>query len=334
MATDKKKLLLLFDRPQEPTFVTKGNNSVFDVPINYLPEKYKPIGVQLFNRFGEDASERISVKEIPPPNLDDIPELQRNENFSLFIPKHRKIAGKLIRLFLAAKNVDELLSTAVYARDRNIDLPSLIHVFPDKYVDSQVFARLVKKPTSFQKDQRMKNIALPTSAKILDLISTTALAFDISFRWPLEKSSFRIDEGRCFIIRTNKIPARYNFERLCNSLKRVKKLSNMREPIPEGYFPKLDSLVASRTWPSRPVNETPSDVNREIDQIRVNIDDLDRWRDRIFDAVHSGNIGNGQKIPLTEFEGIDLLGECCRSEYYYTKQEFLWGLSTIWDMSC
>ena len=64
----------------------------------------------------------------------------------------------------------------------------------------------------------------------------------------------------------------------------------MREPIPEAYFPKLDSLVASRTWPSRPVNQTPSDVNREIDQIRVNIDDLDRWRDRIFDAIHSGNI--------------------------------------------
>ena len=58
--------------------------------------------------------------------------------------------------------MDELLSTAVYARDRvnaylfhyalsvallhrsdtqNLDLPSLIHVFPDKYVDSQVFAR-------------------------------------------------------------------------------------------------------------------------------------------------------------------------------------------------
>ncbi|RZC40083.1 Hemocyanin N domain containing protein, partial [Asbolus verrucosus] len=159
--TDKKKLLLLFDRPQEPSFMVKGDKYVFDVPNNSLPEKYKPIGVQLFNKFGEDASERIPVKEISPPNLDDILELGRHENFSLFVPKHRRISGKLIRIFLAAKDVDDLLATAVYVRDRvnpylfnytfsvallhrsdtqNLDLPSFIHTFPDKYIDSQVFA--------------------------------------------------------------------------------------------------------------------------------------------------------------------------------------------------
>lgn len=60
------------------------------------------------------------------------------------------------------RNVDELLSIAVYTRDRvnpylfnyalsvallhrkdtqDLDLPSFIHSFPDKYVDSKVFSR-------------------------------------------------------------------------------------------------------------------------------------------------------------------------------------------------
>jgi hypothetical protein len=47
---------------------------------------------------------------------------------------------------------------------------------------------------------------------------------------------------------------RYDFERLSNKLARVKRLLNWREPIPEGYFSKLDSLVASRVWPPRHSN--------------------------------------------------------------------------------
>lgn len=133
--------------------------------------------MQIFNRFGEEAKERIPVREISPPNLDGILELGRHENFSLFIPKHRKIAGRLITIFLAAKSIDDLLSTAVYVRDRinpylfyyafsvallhrsdtqNLDLPSFIHVFPDKYVDSQVFARAREEATIVPDGSRVR----------------------------------------------------------------------------------------------------------------------------------------------------------------------------------
>ena len=47
---------------------------------------------------------------------------------------------------------------------------------------------------------------------------------------------------------------RYNMERFSNRLQRVKRLINLREPIVEGYFPKLDSLVSSRVWPARASN--------------------------------------------------------------------------------
>lgn len=101
MSADKHNLLLLYDRPQEPVFVAKGEQkAVFDVPNDYLADRYKPIGVQLFNRFGEEAGERIPVKQIALPDLRDVLELGRHENFSLFIPKHRKIAGRLIDVFM------------------------------------------------------------------------------------------------------------------------------------------------------------------------------------------------------------------------------------------
>lgn len=90
----------------------------------------------------------------------------------------------------------------------------------------------------------------------------------------------------------------------------MKRFHNWREPIPEGYFPKLDSLVASRTWPARPAGALLKDINRPVDQLNFDLQDLERWRDRIYEAIHTGAIINprGQRVPLTEFGGIDVLG--------------------------
>jgi len=43
-------------------------------------------------------------------------------------------------------------------------------------------------------------------------------------------------------------------ERLSNNMNRVVRLTNWNEPIAEGYFPKLDNILANRVWPPRPVN--------------------------------------------------------------------------------
>jgi len=43
-------------------------------------------------------------------------------------------------------------------------------------------------------------------------------------------------------------------ERLSNSMNRVVRLTNWEQPIAEGYFPKLDNILANRVWPPRPVN--------------------------------------------------------------------------------
>lgn len=58
---NKKNLLLMFERPGEPVFMPKGKqNAVFEVPDNFLTEKYESIGTEVQSRFGEDAGKHAS----------------------------------------------------------------------------------------------------------------------------------------------------------------------------------------------------------------------------------------------------------------------------------
>lgn len=98
---NKKNLLLLFDRPLEPVFMEKGpNKAKFDVPSNLLSERYKG-SPEIQERFGENAGERIAVRSnISIPNLKVPMSLDRKDQFSLFIPRHRRIAAHLINIFM------------------------------------------------------------------------------------------------------------------------------------------------------------------------------------------------------------------------------------------
>lgn len=74
---------------------------VFDVPSNFLVDRYKGIGPEIQNRFGEGASERIPVRSnISIPNLRVPMQLERDEQFTLHIPRHRRIASHLINIFM------------------------------------------------------------------------------------------------------------------------------------------------------------------------------------------------------------------------------------------
>lgn len=43
-------------------------------------------------------------------------------------------------------------------------------------------------------------------------------------------------------------------ERLSNGMNRVERLTHWNDPLTEGYFPKLDNIMANTVWPSRPAN--------------------------------------------------------------------------------
>nr|CAD7404419.1 unnamed protein product [Timema poppensis] len=102
MAT-KKSVLYLFDRPSEPVFVSKGDTNVrFEIPTEYLADRYQPLATDIFNRFGEETGELIKVSRISVPDISPLLELGRRDNFSLFIPRHRKLAARLIDIFMGS----------------------------------------------------------------------------------------------------------------------------------------------------------------------------------------------------------------------------------------
>jgi tyrosinase len=129
--------------------------------------------------------------------------------------------------------------------------------------------------------------------------------------------------GELFYYMHQQIVARYNFERFSNRMARVKRLNNMREPIAEAYFPKMTSLVASRAWPSRVANTKMMDLNRELDQIRSQVSDLERWRDRFYEAIHQGFVvdQSGNRIALDNERGIDYLGNMMESSILSPNQQ-------------
>lgn len=89
--------------------------TVFDVPDNFLPDRYRAIGNELQNRFGEAAENRIPVKNISLPDLRIPMSLGRHEQFSLFIPAHRHIAGRLIDIFMGKySKLFFILHTSLY----------------------------------------------------------------------------------------------------------------------------------------------------------------------------------------------------------------------------
>lgn len=117
--------------------------------------------------------------------------------------------------------------------------------------------------------------------------------------------------GELFYFMHNQIIARYNNERFCNRLGRVQPLNNLREAIPEGYFPKIIRSVNNRAYPSRVDNSVLKDLNRVEDDTYVEIADLERWRDRIHQAIDQGYVveqGTGRQVPLDLERGIDHLG--------------------------
>ncbi|XP_013107071.1 phenoloxidase 2-like [Stomoxys calcitrans] len=345
--TDKKNLLLLFDRPTEPVFMEKGRSSTFfHVPDEFLTDRYRTLGGDVQSRFGEMTDKRVPVREIKLPDLSLAMSLDRDEQFSLFMPRHRRIAARLIDIFLEMPTTDDLLSVAVYARDRvnpylfnyalsvalmhrpdtkGLDIPSFAQNFPDKFMDSQIF-RLMREEASVVPEGSRIPIIVPRNYTASDSEPEHRLWYfreDMGvnlhhWHWhlvyPYDATDIRIiakdRRGELFYYMHHQILARYNMERFSNNLARVKRITNFQEPIPEGYFPKMDSLVSSRAWPPRFENSRLRDMRHETERMNVDVADLDRWRNRIIDAIHLGFAVDydGNAIPLDERQGIDVLG--------------------------
>lgn len=68
------------------------------------------------------------------------------------------------------------------------------------------------------------------------------------------------------------------------------KFSNFREPIPEAYFPKLDSLTSARGWPPRQAGMRWQDLRRPADGLNVSLADMEKWRKNIDEVISTGKV--------------------------------------------
>ncbi|XP_049544992.1 phenoloxidase 8-like [Anopheles darlingi] len=344
--SDNRKLLALLQRPLEPTFYPKDDGkTVVDLPENFLTERYRPIGASLQTRFGNDADTRIPVRSVAAPNIAFAEAIPRRGGFSLFIPTHRKIAGDLINLFISQSNVDTLMSVAAYSRDRlnpilfqyalsvaiqhrpdtkDLNIPSFLELFPDSFVDPSVFPKLREEGAVVQMENRM-TIDIPMNYTASDREDEQRLAYfreDIGvnlhhWHWHLVYPGEGPDEvvrkdrrGELFYYMHQQLIARYNVERFCNRLGRVRPLTNLREPLPEGYFPKIIRSLNNRAFPPRPQNTNLRDINRVEDTVNFTVSDLERAESRIAESIDGGYVvgPGGARIPLDETTGIDVLG--------------------------
>ncbi|KAF4521661.1 hypothetical protein B566_EDAN009394 [Ephemera danica] len=230
-------VLALLEHIREPVYIPKGDKQIVlavsvegevDVSIEdeeavsainknevHLEKIEKEKKVSLFMK---SAEETITLKPMPKkPNLATFKVLDRWENISLFNPFHKELAAELTTMLMKITDLDEFFATAAYCRDeinsnlffysfsvailhrkdtRNLRMPPYAQIFPDKFIDSNMFPIIYKQV-------------------FLDKIE----------EWELEKNVV---------------------------LPRVRRLTNLREPIEEGYFPKICITASNQSYAGRP----------------------------------------------------------------------------------
>ncbi|KAJ8679162.1 hypothetical protein QAD02_014949 [Eretmocerus hayati] len=344
-------LLVMYIRPSEPLFIPKGEEKItFDIPPEYMSDKYQPIASRILNQFENEAQVSIPVKNIALPDLSIPLALGRHDTFSPHIPAHRKMAEHLINLFIGMRTVEDLISLAAYCRDRvnpmmfiyclsvailhrpdtkHLSIPKLTEVFPDKFIDSEALLRAKEEAKIVPAGSRTP-IEIPmdwtgTNADPEHKVAYWREDLGVNLHhwyWHLvypssgpRKIVAKDRRGELFLYYHHQMMARYNTERLCNGIGRTRAFTNLREPIKEGYFPKLDQAVGGRAWPSRPANMKLADVDRKIFNVRVNISDMERYRDAIFEAIKTRHVRDteGKIIILDDVNGTDILGNIIES---------------------
>nr|Q25519.3 RecName: Full=Phenoloxidase subunit 2; AltName: Full=proPO-p2 [Manduca sexta]AAC37243.1 prophenoloxidase [Manduca sexta]CAL25133.1 prophenoloxidase [Manduca sexta]prf//2119377A phenol oxidase [Manduca sexta] len=294
----------------------------------------------------EEVSRKIILKNLDKiPEFPKAKQLPNDADFSLFLPSHQEMANEVIDVLMSVteNQLQELLSTCVYARINlnpqlfnycytvaimhrrdtgKVRVQNYAEIFPAKFLDSQVFTQAREAAAVIPKTIPRTPIIIPRDYTATDLEEEHRLAYwreDLGinlhhWHWHLvypfsasdEKIVAKDRRGELFFYMHQQIIARYNCERLCNSLKRVKKFSDWREPIPEAYYPKLDSLTSARGWPPRQAGMRWQDLKRPVDGLNVTIDDMERYRRNIEEAIATGNVILPDKS--TKKLDIDMLG--------------------------
>ncbi|GIY12159.1 hemocyanin D chain [Caerostris extrusa] len=270
--------------------------------------------------------------------------LPRGRLFSCFHEEHLGEAQALYETLCEAKDFDDFINLAKQARDvvnegmfafalsvtvlhrddcHGVVLPPIQEVFPDKFVPAETINRALKADKESANESKV--IAIQKTGNILDPEYNLAyFREDIGinahhWHWHLVyPATFRPDffgkvkdrKGELFYYMHQQMCARYDCDRLSVGLQRMLPFQNFDDKL-EGYSAHLTSLVSGLNYASRPAGMALRDV-REVD-----VQDMERWRERILSAIHTGQVidSHGQEVALDSERGLDILGALIESSH-------------------
>lgn len=350
MGFNKNWLLVNCVRPKEPSFTPKCDKKFFvDVPDDYLPERYRSIAHDLDERGRSTSNVVIPVSRIQIPDLSFV-TLKKRGTFTLFSQSHRDMVSKIMSLILEKESLEEIMALGAFLKDRlhpnqfqfayqvalkhhpltkDLPLPSVVEQFPEMFIDPITFP-VLREETSVVDPNNRVIIELPVNFTASNLEDEQRLAYfreDIGtnmhhWHWhmvyPMEGPLQVVNKdrrGELFYYMHGQLIARYESERLSNGMPLTLPYSNFREPIKEGYYPKLIRNVSMRGYAARAPNTTPKDVNRPADGVVIAIDQFNAWLDNIIMAIDAGFAiaQDGSQVPLDNERGIDILGNMIES---------------------
>lgn len=325
-----KCLDALFTRPKET--ILKPKKSLgdrfyqFQVSDQFVSQKYQKYGSTFLDHCNKPIDNGVVIKINDCETIPDLRfanDVKLDELFSIYIPLHREIASKLLRIFLECPSIKELLSIMVYCREKvNVYLynwvlsvtvlhhphttdyvmPVIPEIFPEKFFDGKIYKQAVESLKLIPIENRTP-IEIPPNftatkyepeqhcAYFREDIGLSFYYLIYSYAYPFagtEEVVRKQRRGEVFYHVHQQILARYNFERLCNGMHRTIRLSNFEKPIEEGYFPKLNTTIGNHSYPARFKNTHIDDLAREKNNLIVDRSALSRWRDRILEACDRG----------------------------------------------
>lgn len=277
------------------------------------------------------------------PRLAGLGILGRGVLFSCFHEKHLREATQLYEVLIGCESFEEFLDLCHQAREyvneglyvyavsvailhrqdcRGVSLPPVQEVFPDKFVPSETLFKAFKEVRFHPLDEviivdigKTGNIKDPeyNLAYYREDIGINAhhwhwhLVYPATWR-PEVVHSHKDRKGELFFYMHQQMCARYDAERLSNGMAPMLPFHNFHEPM-EGYSSHLSSEINGMPYAFRPDGSVLKDM-REI-----SVQDLERSRERILDAINLGYVvdPNGLETPVDEIHGINILGAIMES---------------------
>nr|CCA94920.1 hemocyanin subunit f [Euphrynichus bacillifer] len=309
----------------------------------------------LFEHLASQTRAQLPVDE-RDPRLKTIGKLPRGTLFSNFHEEHLKEAEALYEVLYAAKDFEDFIHLAEQARNvvneglfvfavsiavlhrddcRGVTVPPIQEVFPDRFIPAETINQAQKADLKRTSDDSIV-IKIEQTGNILDSEYKVAyfrediginahhwhwhIVYPTTWR-PEVMHKVKDRKGELFYYMHQQMCARYDCERLSTELRRMIPFHDFHQKL-EGYAPHLTSLISGLNYASRPTGLSMSDLTE------VDVQDMERWRERILDAIHGGFVYDkeGNEVPLDAVHGLDMLGDLLESSYESVNREYYGSL--------